>query len=126
MGCIGMQFDELDTPMVADIKGFANTPPKGVVQQAAGEVFQRLQRVDCDRDLLQARHLLEPGRLAGLRHPCLKTCQMIEAAIAFRQAPACPDGYQRSSSAWQSNRCCPYLRRLPQIAPLGAELLNSA
>ena len=45
LGCIGVRFDDYDIPTVVDIKGFANTPPKGVVRQAAGEVLRRLIRV---------------------------------------------------------------------------------
>jgi hypothetical protein len=115
MGCIGMQFDELDTPMVADIKGFANTPPKGVVQQAAGEVFQRLQRVDCDRDLLQARHLLSQGDLPVYDiHP--EDLQMIEAAIAFgRRLHARTD--INGAPRMAIEQMLSVLEKLPQIAP---------
>jgi hypothetical protein len=81
-GCIGIRYDSHDVPVVADVKGFANTPPKGVVQRAAGELFQRLQRTDCDRERLRARHLSSRGH-----HPAYDITPedhpMIEAAMAF-------------------------------------------
>lgn len=46
-GCIGMRIDD-GIPMIADVKGFANTPPTGEVQQIAYELFCRLQHVDMD------------------------------------------------------------------------------
>jgi hypothetical protein len=45
LGCIGVRFDDYDIPTVVDVKGFANTPPKGVVRQAADEVLRRLLRM---------------------------------------------------------------------------------
>lgn len=41
-GCIGVRFDD-EIPTIVDVKGFANTPPKGEVQQIAYELFVRLQ-----------------------------------------------------------------------------------
>jgi hypothetical protein len=55
LGCVGVKFDEFDYPMIADVKGFANTPPKGQVRRAADEIFRRLQYVDRDRALLRSR-----------------------------------------------------------------------
>jgi hypothetical protein len=43
-GCIGIRFDD-GIPMIVDVKGFANTPPIGEVQQIACELFVRLQGV---------------------------------------------------------------------------------
>jgi hypothetical protein len=42
LGCVGVRYDESEFPTVVDIKGFANTPPKGVVRHAADEIFRRL------------------------------------------------------------------------------------
>jgi hypothetical protein len=44
-GCIGIRFDD-EIPTIVDVKGFANTPAKGEVQQIAYELFVRLQ--DCE------------------------------------------------------------------------------
>jgi hypothetical protein len=114
LGCIGVQFDELDIPMVVDVKGFANTPPTGVVQQAAGEVFQRLQRVDCDREILQVRHLLSQGDLPVYEIHA-EDREMIEAAMDFGRrlyARTDIDGAQRSAI----EQMLSVLENLPQIA----------
>ena len=42
LGCVGVRYDELECPTVVDVKGFANTPPKGQVRRAADEIFRRL------------------------------------------------------------------------------------
>jgi hypothetical protein len=42
-GCIGFQFEADGSPSIADMKGFANTPPRGEVRQAAVELILRLQ-----------------------------------------------------------------------------------
>jgi hypothetical protein len=42
-GCIGFRFDSDGMPNIEDVKGFANTPPRGDVRQAALELFGRLQ-----------------------------------------------------------------------------------
>lgn len=41
-GCVGIRFDD-GIPTIVDVKGFANTPPRGEVQQIAYELFVRLQ-----------------------------------------------------------------------------------
>jgi hypothetical protein len=116
LGCIGVQFDEIDIPIVADIKGFANTPPKGLVQQAAGEVFQRLQRVDCDRDVLKVRHLLSQGDLPVYEIHA-EDRQIIEAAMSFgRRLHARTDIDEVQRMAIE--QMLSVLERLPRIAPL--------
>lgn len=116
-GCIGIRFDQLDEPTVVDVKGFANTPARGVVQRAAGEVFQRLQRTDCDRQRLRARHLVSRGELPAYDlHPDERP--MVEAAIAFGK---------RLQTMLESDlaRCqvigefLSVLEKLPQFAPPG-------
>jgi hypothetical protein len=44
-GCIGIRFDDDGMPIIADVKGFANTPPIGEVQQIAYELFVKLQHI---------------------------------------------------------------------------------
>lgn len=44
-GCIGIRFDDDGMPTIADVKGFANTPPIGEVQQIAYELFMKLQHI---------------------------------------------------------------------------------
>ncbi|MDD5395624.1 MAG: PcfJ domain-containing protein [Thiothrix sp.] len=41
-GCVGLRVDN-DKPYIIDVKGFANTPPSGEVQQIANELARRLQ-----------------------------------------------------------------------------------
>ena len=47
-GCIGFSFDSDGTPTIEDIKGFANTPPRGEVKQVAYGLFVKLQDVEWD------------------------------------------------------------------------------
>ena len=47
-GCIGIRFDDDGMPTIADVKGFANTPPIGEVQQIAYELFWKLQPIECE------------------------------------------------------------------------------
>ena len=47
-GCIGIRFDDDGVPMIADVKGFANTPPIGEVQQIAYDLFVKLQSIVWD------------------------------------------------------------------------------
>jgi len=47
-GCIGIRFDSDGIPTIADMKGFANTPPRGEVQQVAYDLFVKLQDVAWD------------------------------------------------------------------------------
>lgn len=46
-GCIGIRFDD-GIPTIVDVKGFANTPPIGEVQQVAYELFVKLQAVSLE------------------------------------------------------------------------------
>lgn len=46
-GCIGIRFDD-EIPTIVDVKGFANTPPIGEVQQVAHELFVKLQAVSLE------------------------------------------------------------------------------
>jgi hypothetical protein len=47
-GCVGIRFDSDGIPTIADVKGFANTPPTGEVLQVAADLFWKLQQFDLE------------------------------------------------------------------------------
>jgi len=45
-GCIGLRQDSHDFWSIADVKGFANSPPIGEVEKIAYELFKRMQEIE--------------------------------------------------------------------------------
>jgi len=45
-GCVGLRLDNIDCWTIADVKGFANSPPIGEVEKVAHELFKRMQEID--------------------------------------------------------------------------------